>query len=355
MKQLAGDDTTSTTNGYDINNLNIRSVKKSETEPINSNKEEKNVVSTSDSEYPIYMWFDNGTIYWWSEDKTPFLNEDASYMFSSAANLIDISGVSSFDITKTQRLFLTFCSSDLRNLDALKKWDVSNVTNMQSLFAENKLLENINGIENWDVSNAKNLSYLLENCYNLEEINLSKWYTKSVTNLNNMFAMWNDNNGPYTNGKLKRIILSEKFDTSNVDKMYGLFANNTKIENYDFLKYIDTSNVKNAGHMFLNNHNLKNLDSLKDWDTSNMQNIFQMFALCKGLEDISAIKNWNVGKVTNFSGLFYENNKINDASPLNDWNISSGEEFINMFYNVPSHPEFSMISGRWNHGTFIPN
>ena len=40
------------------------------------------IVSSSSSELPIYSWFDDGTIYYWSEDARPKLNRDASYMFN---------------------------------------------------------------------------------------------------------------------------------------------------------------------------------------------------------------------------------------------------------------------------------
>ena len=54
-----------------------------------------NIVSKSN--YPIYMWYSNGTIYWWSEDSHPYLNEDASFMFNKMSNLSDISGLEDFN------------------------------------------------------------------------------------------------------------------------------------------------------------------------------------------------------------------------------------------------------------------
>ncbi len=36
-----------------------------------------NDVSIAEATAPIYMWFDDGIIYWWSEEKTPSLNSDA--------------------------------------------------------------------------------------------------------------------------------------------------------------------------------------------------------------------------------------------------------------------------------------
>ena len=43
----------------------------------------------------------------------------------------------------------------------ISKWNVSNVTNMESMFAHSKF----NGdISNWDVSNVTNTTYIFVNC-----------------------------------------------------------------------------------------------------------------------------------------------------------------------------------------------
>ena len=87
MKKLAVNG--ASTNGitYYSDDQHIISILESETAPAESNKNEENTVSKPDSPYPIYMWFDNGTIYWWSEDKTPSIQEDSSYMLNKMYNL----------------------------------------------------------------------------------------------------------------------------------------------------------------------------------------------------------------------------------------------------------------------------
>ena len=117
MKELAGDDTSSVNGGYNFRDSLITSIKYSDVEPDEINREEKNVVSTSESVCPIYMWYEDGTIYWWSEDKTPALNEDASYMFCFIQSLTDISGVEQFDLfnVKNMEAFFAF-DSDIASL-----------------------------------------------------------------------------------------------------------------------------------------------------------------------------------------------------------------------------------------------
>ena len=40
-----------------------------------------NILSDSNSDFPIYGWFNNGVIYYYTEAENIYLNEDSSYMF----------------------------------------------------------------------------------------------------------------------------------------------------------------------------------------------------------------------------------------------------------------------------------
>ena len=61
-------------------------------------------------------------------------------------------------------------------------WDVSNVTNMSSIFRGNQF----NGdISNWDVSNVTNMSYMFfDSKFNKD---ISNWNVSNVTNMRGMF------------------------------------------------------------------------------------------------------------------------------------------------------------------------
>jgi surface protein len=409
MKKLSGDDTS--TNNFNTLDYNVVSILKSDIEPLDINKEEKNVVSTSDSPYPIYMWFDNGTIYWWSEDKTPALNEDASYMLYALKNIKDISGVENFDLTNTSSLKRFFCSSGIENVTSLTKWNTSNITNISDLFY-NSLIISADGIENWNTSNVEDMSYMFSlnielndvsaiknwnvskvkkmnnmfsTCFKIEEIDLSNWETKSLEQIRGMFSQnWvsDGQGGSYTGGVLKRIILSEKFDTSKVEDMDMLFYNNRVIEKYEFLKYIDTSNVKSLDHTFFNNNGLKNTYYVKDWDVSKVENMYGTFIGTKYLTSLEGLKNWNTSNVKNMGFIFRNSRRLTSLSGIEDWDVSNvtdysymfdgtialeETDFINewdinstanytdMFTGALSHPEFTKVEGTWNNGTFIPN
>ena len=351
IKKLAGDES----NDFHSPNSNIYSIRKSEQKPLESNKEEKNIVSTSESSYPIYMWFDEGTIYWWSEDKTPSLNKDAKNSFTHLNELKDITGIKHFDTSVTENMadLLSFAYS-LVSVDELTNWNTSNVTSLRRLFIHNHDLASVEGVKNWDVRKVVDMGQVFNSCYSLEEVDLSNWETNSVENMQTTFGMWELNGNPYYNSKLKRIIISNKFNTSKVIQMYGLFANNLNIEDYSFLKLIDTSKTTNIGQMFQLT-NFKDLKYIKDWDVSKVETMNGLFNSNEYVESLSGLENWDVSSVTNYNQLFYKASSLVDASAINDWNINSNASFTNMFYDVQTHPEFSKVLGSWNNkGTFIP-
>ena len=84
------------------------------------------IISSSTSELPIYSWYDNGIIYYWSEDSRPYTNKDASYMFNgfTKATFID---VSHFDTSRTEDMESMFANcTSVETLD-IRGFDTSNV------------------------------------------------------------------------------------------------------------------------------------------------------------------------------------------------------------------------------------
>jgi surface protein len=74
---------------YSNINTNITAIKRSENAPNTSLMTESNIDSES-NENPIYAWFDNGTIYYYSESPTLHLPQDSSYMFYELENVSEI-------------------------------------------------------------------------------------------------------------------------------------------------------------------------------------------------------------------------------------------------------------------------
>ena len=446
MKELAGVDTSvGGMNEYAMDE-NIISIIESKSEPSEFNKNIENTVSKDDSPYPIYMWYEDGTIYWWSEDKSPNLNENSRHLFFRFENLSNIDDISSFDstnVTNFEGLFTL--SHSITNVDALRNWNTPNLVNMNYMFNDCSGLLNVNGINNWDVSKVKTIRQFITGAINIEEVDFSNWHTDSLEDLTNFAGMWTNQGMTTLDSKLKRIKLSENFNTSKVTSFAITFVNLPLLEDYSFLKYIDTSNAENIQGMFQNNYNLKNTHYIKDWNVKKVTNMKQLFYGCRSLEeadfskwetpnltnmanmfgmweahgeayfdgklkrvilsdkfdtskvtdmnglfannrniedysflryfntssvtnmkkmfavnvnltDLEPLKNWDVSNVTSFEQMFLSDRNINNMSEINNWNISSSANFNNMFENVQSHPEFTSVSGTWdNNGTFIPN
>ena len=220
---------------------NITSIQKSNA--LKEGLTSENIVSSSTSELPIYMWTEGTTLYWYSLDPTPTLNDRASDMLNNFADLTDISGITN--------------------------WDISNSTSMGAFFKNCSQLSNFTPITNWDVSNIKSLSSVFYGC-------------TSLTNLDFL----------------------ENWNTQNVIRTFYMFLDCTNLEDISGISNFDMSNVTDVTSMFQGCSKLQNIDSVSNWDMSNVENFSQMFR-STNLTSLSAISSWNVSKATSFERIFY--------------------------------------------------
>lgn len=91
---------------------------------------------------------------------------------------------------------------------------------------------------------------LFSGCKNVTALDLSKWETGNVTNMNEMF---------YQCEKLENLLLTESFDTSKVTSMESMFKKCKSLKELD-LKSFDTSKVRNMAFMFESCDKMKYLD-----------------------------------------------------------------------------------------------
>ena len=265
MKVLAGNSSAS----YTSNDNNITSIQKSSIKPNLSTMTNKNIVSTSNSTAPIYMWYDNGTIYWWSEDTTPSLNDDCSYMFSSLKSVTNIE---------------------------LDTFNTSNVTNMERMFKGNEILTTID-VSHFDTSNVTNMSGMFASCSGLTTLDVSHFNTSNVTTMDNMF-MWCES--------LPELDVSH-FDTSNVTDMAAMFHWCKNLTTLDVSNF-DTSNVTSMSAMFQNCNSLTNLD-VSNFNTSNVTKMKNMFSNCNGLTSLD-VSSFDTSNVTDMSYMFYQSENL---------------------------------------------
>ncbi len=112
----------------------------------------------------------------------------------------DVTDVNTSCITDMSRL--SYYMDEEFNQD-LSNWDVSNVTNMEEMFAGGKDMgKDMRGIEiisvgslsKWNVSKVTNMRAMFYGYYrNIGSLRISNWDTSNVTNMENMFQRpWND-------------------------------------------------------------------------------------------------------------------------------------------------------------------
>ena len=249
---------------------NILKYERSETIP-NEYKTNENIISTEDSDIPVYMWYDSSskTIYWYSEAKIVYLNENATQTFG----------------------FLEF------------------VTNLDLSHFRTKYTTDMSGLFEWDAS--------------LESIDVSMFDTSNVTDMGEMFALMKN---------LKSIDLSN-FDTSNVINMDGLFIGNMSLKTLD-LSNFDTSKVENFSDVFDFCNSLEELD-ISSFRVNTFINVFPNHSspnskkILKRIKTPAYIEN-NLGIFLNYvftDGTNYYD-VLDNTTPTSTWITAVEENLI---------------------------
>ena len=189
-------------------------------------------------------------------------------------------------------------------------FDVSNVTDMSSMFFQCTNLSGELDLSTWNVDNVINMSGIFNRCSKLTNINVSTWNTSQVTNMNGMF---------FSGATLASINISN-FNTSNVTDMEGMFNNCLGLTKLD-LSNFNTSNVTEMSSMFSSCMKLTELN-VSNFNTSNVTDMYNMFSSCIRLTELD-LSNFNTSNVTDMVGMFYNcisltNLQLNDLGHNED-------------------------------------
>ena len=325
MKQLAG--TKNAT--YQTQDTNITEIKRA-TEISAANKIDSNIVSTSESNTPIYMWFDNGIINWYTEDYEPSLNTDSSQMFRSLCVLtnLDLNYFNTSNVTNMKTMF--YNSKVITSLD-LSKFDTLKVTNMESMF------ENCNGLRDLNISgintsNVTTMKWMFYQCNSIINLNLRNFETSKVIYMRQMFAR--------CNSLVNLDININKFNTSNVTDMYAMFNGCNALTGLD-LSGFNTSKVTNMSRMFYDCSSLTSLD-LSSFNTSNVTDMSRMFQECKSLTSIN-VSSFVTSNVTDMQSMFREISNLTSLN-LSSFDTSKVTDMQFMFYKCSSLKSLDLSS-----------
>ena len=293
LKELAGTDTSTSDNAYSVVDTNIKKVLRAQSLPDDFISTEDNTISTEESRAPIYVWFDNGIIYYYSENEKILLNDNSNRLFQNLTALEEID---------------------------LSSFDTSNVTSMSGMFRNCTKLKQLD-LSNFDTSNVSSMRSMFYNCYNLENIDVSGFETNKVKDMAWMFGIGGTQYNNGARSKLQSLDVSN-FNTSNVTNMEGMFQFLELIPELDVSGF-DTKNVANMAYIF---NGLRNVDVLdvSGFDTSKVTNMSCMFQYCVKLKNID-VSRFDTSKVTNMGWMFnYCQNVENlDVSGFNTSNVAN--------------------------------
>ena len=183
--------------------------------------------------------------------------------------------------------------SDLAQANDLNKIDTSKTTSMFGTFHFSRGLTSID-ISSWDTSNVKNMEHMLSVC-GTTTLDISNFNTSSVENMRGMFC------GSLV---LKTIKGISDLDVSNVTDMVAMFEQCYVLEDLDLSRW-DVSNVTNMGEMFYWCGSLKTLD-ISNWNTSRVLVMERMFGGCRTLQSIKGIESLHTSGVSDMSYMFYD-------------------------------------------------
>lgn len=307
---------------YFINNLSIDGIKRFTGTPDLSSMTDANIVSWTDaytayeqnpSAYtnmvpegtklcPIYMWFEEtGTEeirnMWGDIDLTEITNSDTQKKVKPGTIYWWCESNNVYLNPDSSNLFLGLpYLSDISGLQSLRSDYATNMSKLLTVISSNKKLKNFDALSAWNISNVTDLSYALCGFKNLDNLNgLKYWNTSSVINMESMF-----------------------------------------------------------GDIDIVSTRITDLSPLANWNVSNVTNMASLF-YGSNITNLSALSSWNVSNVLNMSDLFSCCRNLTNASGINDWNITNVTSFDNMFLGCSVHPEFTIVAGTWDNGTFIPN
>ena len=261
------------------------------------------ILSIANSIYPVYAWYDNWTIYYYTEAEIIYMNQRSNDMFRDCKNLTDISPLSNWNTNNLKDIsdIFEWCSS-LTDISPLSNWNTSNVTDMMGIFYGCSSLTDISPLSNWNTNNVTDMNEIFENCINLTNISaLSNWDISNVVDMEGMF---------YGCSSLTDISPLSNWNTSNVTNMgWGMFEWCSSLTDISPLSNWDTSNVTNMTEMFERCTSLTDVSALNNWHTNNVKYMWAMFRDCKKLKTLN-LSNWNTSNVINMGRLFDGCNKL---------------------------------------------
>lgn len=121
----------------------------------------------------------------WNTEKVEYMQN----LFYCCFNICDIKPLENWNTTSVKDMGHLFHSTSIKDVDALGKWKLENVTNIDGMFNHCTKLTNINGLVGWNVQNVESMKYLFFSCESLKSVDaLNNWNTKNLKNIESLFG-----------------------------------------------------------------------------------------------------------------------------------------------------------------------
>ncbi len=304
------------------NQANITAIRQYAGTPDVTTFTDDNIVSEETSPDPIYTWYDNGTIYYWSEDNHPALSAFSREMFDglTKAEVIEVKNLDTSNVTNMIYMFRN-CSS-LKSLD-LSNFDTSKVTTMHQMFNGCSSLAELD-VSTFDTKNVTDMHGMFANCSGLTELDVSNFDTSNVTTMTGMFQ--NDSG-------LTEIDITG-FNTENAKSISGMFMGCTRLTEID-LSHMNTQKITDMSNLFRGCTNLENVIFGEDFKAEEVTTMRNMFMGCTSLKVLD-LSTFEATKVTNVYQMFLYDNQLETIYVTNPEAFSNITDSQDMFHSCGS-------------------
>ena len=247
------------------------------------------------------------------------INSDWSNTWNSSsyfdAVLSKFDGIN-LDVSNVTNMNYMFGNNRISDLISLANWNVNNVTNMHSMFARNQISD-LSPLAGWNTNNVADMSQMFYGNYISDLSPLANWKVDNVTNMNYMFGK----------NHISDLSPLANWNVNNVTDMSEMFIDN-QISDLNLLGKWNVNNVTNMYMMFTSNQ-IKDLSPLGKWNVNNVTNMYGMFG-ANQISDLSPLANWKVDNVQTMRAMFV-GNRISDISSLANWKVDNVTDMQWMF------------------------
>ncbi len=251
-----------------------------------------------------------------------------AYMFHNAINLTNIDGALNWTTSNvTNMAYMFYNNYNLTNVDGAEKWDVRKVTTMAYMFTSTGKLNNIDKLTGWRMPALLDMNSMFSYS-GLENVDGAiNWDVSNVTNMTTLFL---------GNSSLTNIDGLENWDVSSAQNMSTMFTYDTGLTSLSKLHKWRPSSATTMTWMFAGCTNIESLDGLQNWTVGNVQDFSSMFYQLGKITSVSKLAGWRPTSATTMTWMFGLDNQITDLIELEYWNVSSEVNIESIFETIPN-------------------